>query len=302
MTVTSCRAVDVSYSRDDEGIRLYLLTYEVITNSLDDHAQVAQLAVINTAPFGTPYQYGNDSDPWCFARWPTSAKLRSVDQSRKVWRVDLPFTNKPMGKSCSESDSENPLDEPPKISGSYVSAMRAATKDRNGNPVTNSSDEPVLPAPEIDDPRDTVIIEANTATIDLALRSRFRNKCNAAAIWGLDARTVKLGQWTYSIQYYGKCFCYVANKLEFEINLDKWDFVHIDQGFRTISSTFALTPTKTVRIYKTEMDGQDQPLREPRLLDGHGQLLDVSATPVEIRDEIIYQDDFSLLPIPNPLF
>ena len=302
MSAVSVRAVDVVYSRDDEGVRTYVVTYEVITDSLSDHAQIAWLAVANQAPFGTPYLFGNDSDPWCFARWPSAARLRSVDKSRRVWRVDLAFTNRPVGKSCSQSEIDNPLSQPPKIGGSYLSRTKAATQDRFGAPITNSSDEPVVPAPEIDDPRDTVTIEVNTASIDLALRSRFRNKCNAAVLWGLPARTVRLGQWSYSLEYYGSCTRYVANKLEFEIDLDQWDFVYIDQGFRTVTGSFEIVPGKTVTLYKTEMDDRDPPLRLPRLLDGHGQLLDAADDPVLLRREIVHQDDFSLLPIPNPLF
>jgi len=298
VSVIACKAVDVSYTSDGERTRAYKVTYESITNDQADHARVVVLDLIARVPFGTQYSLHNDSDAYCFAKYPKNCKAVGLAKGgRRKWRSDIEFSNHPQEK-CSEAEWENPIDEPYKLSGSFVRAMRAATKDRHGEPVDNSVDEPVLPAPEVDDSRDTVIIESNTATIDLALRSAMRDKVNSATIWGLPPRTVKLGQWSWSAEYYGQCHIYIVNRLEFEINKDKWNFVHIDRGFRIVNGEDDDGNIK----YTTLMDDRDQPLREPRLLDGAGALLPGGGSPFEIEEELADEADLRLLPVPNPLF
>src|SRR5690606_16805593 len=116
-----------------------------------------------------------------------------------------------------------------------------------------------------------------------------RDKVNDATFWGLDARCVKLSQWKWSKQYYGTCTGYIVNVLEFEINVGKWNFRRIDQGFRIKNGVDDDGRTKYLKL----MDGKDQPLQKPRLLDGAGGLL-AAADPPEILDsKVIHEADFS---------
>ncbi len=296
MSVSEINAIDVVWSSEDEGYQNYAVEYEIITTDVNDNARTVMLALVAAYPPGTPYQLGNDSFPWCWARRPKSIKRRDIRKNRKVWRGTIDYSNKPL-KSCQDQEWEHPLDKPPVIGGSFVRAMRAATKDRHGNQLANSVAEPWIPSPEVDDSRDTITIQVNTATINLLLRSQARDKVNDADIWGLPARSLKLSQWKYTVQAYGLCEQYVANDFEFEVNVDRWNEIRLDQGFRKKLGIDANGNT----TYETLMDEKDQPLREPRLLDGNGNLLADGADPVEIEKEVIDEFDFSQLPLPNPL-
>jgi len=293
MSVIDRNVIDIEYSDTDDGIRSYVATIESICDSKADTPRTVVLDLLTHYP---PY-FAFTGDSWCRARRPRNVKRRSVDKNRHVWRSQIEYTNRPL-KFDQEDERGDPLFVPPKISGSFARAMRAATKDRHDDPITNSSDEPELPAPEVDDSRDTLVVEVNTATIDLALRAAMRDKVNHAAHWGLEKRCIKLGQWAYTIEYYNPGLYYIANRFEFEINIEKWDFVRLDMGLRIISGE----DPDGKKQYLTLMDDVDQPLREPRLLDGEGQLLEADAEPVILRSEIYDEADFSDLPLPNPLF
>jgi hypothetical protein len=293
MTVIERNLIDIEYTDTDDGIRSYIATIESIS---DSKADTPRTVVLDLLTFYPPY-FPFPGDGWCRARRPRNVKRRSVDKNRHVWRSQIEYTNRPL-KFDQETERGDPLFVPPKISGSFARAMRAATKDREEEPITNSANEPELPAPEVDDSRDTLVIEINTPTIDLALRATFRDKVNHAPHWGLDKRCIKLGQWAYTVEYYNPGLYYIANRFEFEINIEKWDFVRLDMGLRII---LGVDPDGNTQ-YITLMDDVDQPLREPRLLDGEGALLADDADPVILRSEIYEEADFSDLPLPNPLF
>lgn len=290
-------AVDVSTSADNEGHRTHSVTFRAVTDDTTKKSYSAWLAVATQYPPGTPYSLLGESDSWAFAQRPSRARAEKAT-NRKSYLVDVDFSTKPAEK-CSNHNVENPLDEPVKISGSFVRATKVVTQDRLGEQLANSADEPWIPAAEIDDSRDTLIIEANTAGINLQQRGQARDKVNETPIWGLQPRAAKLSQWQWSIQKYGQCNLYVVNRLEFEINMDLWNDARLDEGFRIKDGVDADGNTK----YKTLMDGQDQPLREPRLLDGQGDLLGPNANPVIVRKELYREFDFhSIGFLPDPLF
>lgn len=297
MSVTDIKAYDSSLATDDEGHRTYDVTYHVYTDDVDDNAQVVYSAMLAAVPPYTSYAIGNDVDAFAYSRRPKSVKRTSWKETRKKWTVVVPFSTKPT-KECQDDDFEDPLDQPPKVSGSFVRQTVIADKDRNGAPLANSSDEPEFT--ETDDSRDTVIIEFNTDQLYLSLRAQLRDTCNAATIWGLAARRVKLGQWKWSVEYYGTCSAYIKNVLEFEVNINGWNFTRVDQGYRVKNGLDAGGAQK----YSKLMDDKDQPLQKPRLLDGAGNLLAAAAAPIILDSEVIAEGDFSLLTaigLPDPL-
>jgi hypothetical protein len=293
MTVESRNLIDIEYQDTDDGFRSYIATVESHCDLVSDTPRDVLIDLLLYYP---PYS-SFPNDPWCRARRPRSIKRRAVEKNRCVWRSVIEYTNRPL-RFDQETERGNPLLVPPRISGSFVRAMKAATKDRNGDPIVNSAEEPELPAPETDDSRDSLIVEVNTATIDLAVRSDFRDKVNLAEHWGLPARTIKLGQWAYTVEYYDPLTYYIAHRFELEINLEKWDYVRFDMGLRAL---LGVNPDGT-RDYITLMDAQDQPLREPVFLDGAGARLADIADPVTLTSEISDERDFNDLPLPNPLF
>lgn len=293
-------AYDVDLSVDDDGHRTYDVVLHAVTGSKDVHAQQVYSAVYGLIPPYTPYVgiLDGEIDARAFARRPKSAKRIDRKATRRKWEVILPFSTKPL-KRCADHDFENPLDEPPKISGSFFRNQITADKDRNGVPLTNSSDEPQFT--EIDDSRDTIIIEWNTDAVYLALRASLRDRVNDAMIFGLPRRTLKMSQWDWDQEFYGTCAPYYKNRIQLEVNIDEWNFERIDQGFRIKNGLDANGAQK----YSKLMDDRDQPLNKPRLLDGGGGLLAVGAAPITLIDEVLKEGDFSQLltiGLTDPLF
>lgn len=291
-------AYDVSLSVDDDGHRTYDVIYHLYASSVSENAQAVYAYALTTVPPYTPYTLGVDADARAYARRPKSVKRIAWEKSRLKWEVIIPFSTKPM-KRCADTDFENPLDEPPKLSGSFLRNLITADHDRFLSPLSNSADEPEFT--EVDDSRDTLVVEFNTDQVYLALRAQMRDKVNDAAIWGLGRRQVKLSQWSWDVLYFGSCFPYARNRLEFEININQWDFVRIDQGYRIKDGVDAAGNQK----YRKLMDGRDQPLQKPRLLDGAGNLLAAGAGAVLNTNEVIFEADFGQLVaigVPDPLF
>jgi len=301
MTVIEIKPHTIAASSDEEGHDTYDVTWQVITNDPGDHAQTVKDAVLLVYPPGTPYAIDNDMDLEAVARRPHSAKRSAQSKGGlRTWFVGQKYTTKPLDR-CQDERFENPLLEPAKVSGSFVSRMIAVTEDRHGDPLTNSASEPELPAPEIHDDTDTVIIEVNlpTAQFSLAQRGELRNKCNSVGMWGLPARTVLLMQWRWKPAYYGMCLKYIKCILEFGIDFEGWNHVRTDRGFRIKDGVDADGFT----IWRTLMDGRDQPLRNPQLLDGNGGLLADGANPVELKSEHVHQRDLTAIPrLPTTLF
>jgi len=165
-------------------------------------------------------------------------------------------------------------------------------------------DEPFIPAIEINDSRDSLIIEVNTATINLRQRAEARDKVNSSTIWGLGKREVLLKQWSWKKMTYGVCNEFINHRYEFEINADKWNVKQLNAGFREKNDEAIGEDDK----YLTIMDGHDQPRHQPTLLDLDGHRIDLAAgdAAVYVKDpdgfEIYKEYDMTSLPgIPNPL-
>ncbi len=286
MAITSHAIVNEHYSDTDEGVRSYHRIVEVFSDTRLETPRAVVLYLLGQFPPYSPYP----GDSWCRARRPSRVQRREQDKTAMIWRATIEYTNRPL-RIDQQNELGNPLDKPIVVSGSFVRAMKAATEDRNEDPILNSAGEPYAPAPEIDDSRDSLIVERNTATIDLAYRAALRDKVNSNAQWGLEPRTIKLCQWLYTIEYYAANFYYIANRWEFEIDVKKWNFRRLDMGRRE------LIDGEFVPIM-----ANDEHIREPVLLDGAGERLVAPADPVMLESEIYDEAAFSGLPLPDPLF
>jgi len=301
MTAGTAKPLNSSIAWTRDWHREYTSIFQVITDDVAD----GPITVTNASgipTYGTPYTWGNDSDQWAFAI-AANAKLVREQDTRRVWHVTINHSTQARLR-CADTQRENPLDEPPILSGSFVQFTKPAEEDKDGNPIVNVCDEPFVPAVEINDSRDSLIIEVNTATINLSQRADARDKVNSSTIWGLAKRKVLLKQWSWRVMSYGVCNQFINHRYEFEINTDKWNNKLHNVGFRRKNPT----PTGTEDKYLTIMDGRDQPrhLPTPLTLDGDINDLAGGGSPVYLEDpdgfEIYKEYDLTSLPgIPNPL-
>lgn len=223
-------------TRDLDSHREYTLTSFVETDDpLDGPSTVLQTPGL--PQYGDAYAIGNDYDAWAFCTW--SMKIRQLvkGEPNTTWEVEQTFSTKyPDLKSCKESQIEDPLLEPMKVSGSFAKFTEEAAFDLFGKRITNSAFEQIRgPQVEFDANRPSVKIEQNVASLDLDLVSSLVDTVNGDVLWGLPARTIKLSNVSWERKYHGLCHVYYTRTLEFEINYKTWDKVLADEGTKALN-------------------------------------------------------------------
>lgn len=281
--------------RDDEGYRFYDLTSRVLTNNVDDGPYQVMQAV-GLPEVGSPWSFGNDFDPWSYC-WPTMEVNPDVeDEPNKWWTVIQRFSNKPFNR-CQDTQIENPLAEPPRISGTFVKRSKLVDTDRHGKAIKSSSHE-VIQGLEKDASVPAVTIEINVGSLELDDLSSIIDHVNDEELWGFDPRCVKLSNLTWSRNVYGVCGFYYTIKFDFDINPDTFDEKKVmDRGFKKFDllrwagvgtgDAARDDPEKFVMI----RDKNGEKVTEPMLLDGYGNVLTDVTNPVylptiEFYDEV----------------
>src|SRR3954469_20133719 len=108
-----------SSSTDEDNNREYKLKFLVECDRGDGPASVRLTPGFPLV--GSPWVYGNDVD---LAAWRRPGDSITPHEEKEgdwvsVWAVELTFSTKP-GKKCSEQQFEDPLTEPPDVSGTGV--------------------------------------------------------------------------------------------------------------------------------------------------------------------------------------
>ena len=223
--------------RDDEGHREYKVTFRVQGSTLDGPANVLQTPGLPV--FGTYWVIDNDADLWAWCRWQASVKPEVEGEPNEFWKVTFTFSTKPPDRddrACKDSEVQDPLQEPPKINGSFVVYSEEATKDRFGRPILNSAFERLRgPQVEFDANRPQVKIEMNVAQLDFAFLSVMGNSVNDQELWGMPARCIKLSEIEWERRYYGTCYIYYTLHLTFDIRADSFDRDLLDEATKVLS-------------------------------------------------------------------
>lgn len=233
----------VSFSQDKEGQRTYKLMW-IVEHGVDE----GPVAVYNCSDLPQPgsfYAFGSEADPWAFCYWANEVVPLTPDETCSLSKITFTFSTKPEDKMCRTQEVEDPLMEPPKISGSFAKYQEEATRDRFGTPITNSSWEQVRgPHNEWDRNRLSVKIQQNvgTALQGYVLPQRFMDCVNAFPLWGLPPRTIKLSSAPWEAKFWGSCSVYYTRTLEFDIryalqddgSYETWDRDMLDEGTKVL--------------------------------------------------------------------
>jgi hypothetical protein len=192
---------------------------------------------------GSTWAIGNDADLWAFC-WPNARVTPLLTgEPNRWWFLEQTFSTRPLNR-CQDTEIENPLAEPPRVSGGFSKYTRESHIDRHGRIIQSSSLEPLTGAAvEIDDNRPTVSIEINTAVLPLGTFCSMIDHVNDAYLWGLEPRCVKLSNISWTRKLYGVCTFYYTIGYEFEIKFDTWDRSEADQGTMVLAP--GLNPTAT---------------------------------------------------------
>lgn len=223
-------SLDMSAEVDENAVRTYKVTWQVQSSELDGPANVLQTPGIPVP--GTMWNYLNDIDIWAWCRPEASVRRHRGDGSQdpiQLWEVEQTFSTRRASREQAERNRppseqvQNPLAEPPRVSGRSYGQSEEVAHDRDGRRIRTSAREPIRgPMVEFDMTRDQVVIERNVAALNLDFCRSMVNTVNASTLWGSPARQVRLSEFTWSYQYYGNAFRYFVHRFVFDI-YKRWD-------------------------------------------------------------------------------
>jgi hypothetical protein len=300
-------------TRSAEGAREYKLISRIQALTTDGPAQVMYASGLPMV--GSYWAFGGDVDPWAYCTPALTITPEITGEPNKYWTVEQTFATPTGGKGptrCQDANIEDPLLEPPKISGAFNRYDERVEFDRNGARIKSSSHEQITGL-TMDGTRPTVVFEWNSPILDLAGMAALINTLNDRSMWGLTSRKIKLNGITWSRQMYGLCNYYYTKRFEFEVRYDGFDDDKIlDTGFRCLKGVW-VPPAGTSNAAPTwdqddDADKDDSthfirvkdylddpnPMRVP--LDGNGGRLTDPTTPVFIPGGAVeYYDESNFL-------
>lgn len=230
--------VSWSGSRDEEGHREYVISHLVRGETTDGPANAMETPGLPLP--GSPWIVDSDEDQYAWCTWKAKATPKLNDEPGIYFVVEQVFSTKPPAlnqQRCQDIKVEDPLLEPPKVSGSFINYNEEATHDRFGFPIVNSAHEQVRgPTVEFSKNRPRVVIEQNVPTALLAyiLPAMMQNTVNMFPLWGLPVRTILLAEASWERKFYGQCYIYYVRKLTFDIDYETFDRDLKDEGSKVL--------------------------------------------------------------------
>lgn len=282
--------------RDDEGHRSYDAEYLVGTDDPWDGPGLV-LSTPGLPMVGNYWAIGNDVDYWAYC-WPTAYVKKAFVENEpgQWWKAGYTFSTKPF-KRCQDQSIDDPLNEPLRMSGSFVTKTREVMFDRYGKAIKSSSHEIIRgQIVEFDDSAPQVKIGMNLMTLPLSDFAPMIHSVNDAPLWGLSPRMVKLSNATWSRLVYGTCNFYYTVDYDFDVNYKTFDRKAVDEGTKILASGGTLTDPRDFIAYKDKR-GENSRV----LLNGSGAPLTNGTTPFEIPIEYYSEANFLALGIPPTL-
>jgi hypothetical protein len=193
-----------------------------------------------------------------------------IGEPTRIWHVGQTFSTKPLER-CQDTSIEDPLSEPQKLSGSFVSFTRQVSRDRYGNPLETSSHQPLQGSEvEFDDGTPTVTVQQNVATLGLYTFSSMYHKVNDSLMWGLPPRCVKLSAISWERLMYGTCTYYYSRTFDFDVNYNTFDREAADYSSFCIRGDWDRTVDPPVWKEEIGMD-ENNPQHFMRFKDVNGE-------------------------------
>lgn len=277
MATSTAKRIKVSGSIDSKFNRTIKGVYQVIADLNDGPLIVLQASGIPA--WGSPYTWaGTESDSWIFVNGASPEPKEDINfdlgdgggtRRMRVWHVTITWSTIASERNSSQP-RDNPLDEPPVLSGSFLGGTEPVFVDALGNLIANTAGEPYSPAPLLTENTDSLRLSYNSATLSLSQRSLMMGRVNSVAIWGLPARRVKLIRWDWNVLYAGS-LAYISNSFEFHIS-NKQHPAAVCVGPANAVGWYTSLPNKGYapltlpddeNTKKVKKDGEDMPLNAP---------------------------------------
>lgn len=227
--------------RGGDGHRDYTLRVLVDAGEDDGPANVLQTPGLPLP--GSVWEFRDDVDVYAYCTQEADVSIHQEREgdSPRVYAVDLAYTTKPT-RRCSEEQFEDPLLEPPRLSGSYVKYTQELTHDVNGMPITNSAWEQLRgPQLEFDRNRPQVKVSMNVAELQWEMVTGMLDTLNDAELWGFPARCVKLSDASWEEKWRGQCEKYYTWNLTFDLRKEGFDRYLLDEGTKVLNGQWNTT-------------------------------------------------------------
>lgn len=208
-----------SGGQDDDGYRTYQIVHRVECDTIRDGPAQAMQTPGLPLP-GSLWYWFDDVDVWAYCtNQMTAEPIIREGGGNKFFDVKQIFTTKPKGKYCRDTRFEDPLLEPPRVTGGFVKYTEERKFNTDGTIIQTSAHEPLHgDAVAFDKSRNTVHIEQNVLNLELDVLGQMNDTLNNAPLWGLPARCIKLTVGPWETKYYGSCYKYYTRTFDFEVN------------------------------------------------------------------------------------
>lgn len=291
---------DAEISLNDKGVPVarHTRSFKAV---LSDGGSGADAAVAGRAAIETPLRSSHPYAPWARAN---SIRLRADSNDDRIWMVDVEYdTDTKSDEEQEQEEPDNPLDEQPDVEWDSDQFTKPLNKDIEGNSVTNSSDEPFDPLPEVDDSRNVLRVTRNEVANPIFLAQSYANAINSDTFLGapagyVKAKPVRASRQTKrlkdgTLQVYWKC----SYEFHFKdpTGDETWDLELLDQGYRTIFDEGG----DVGEIYLGITDSNDLPISKPVLLNGSGGALSHGAQPVFRSFKAYHRKSFAAFNLQN---
>jgi hypothetical protein len=257
--------LDQTLDIQDDYHRNYRIKWLVETDDVEDGPNRA-MNCPGLPQVGSVWNFGNDNDAfaYCWPNWTVSQFNASSNEPNTLWVVDQPFSTK--FNMTAMSSPENPLAQPPDISGTFVKYQREMQYDFEGKPIRTMSFE-IRRGKEVefDANRPTVSISINYPTLGLSTFAFMIDSVNGSPMWGLGSRMVKLSniRWSRNIHRFGYFY---TRHYDFDIDYRTFDRILPQKGWNRLKGQ---KPGQTLgnknnkKHWELRTDEKDHPMTEP---------------------------------------
>lgn len=266
MAATSVTLVKSTCGKFDlDGQREYTSVYRVLTNSRSD-GPITVIGAPGIPAFGSTYSAGNDFDTRAVVVSFGPVDLESEKDSLKQWLCTVNYSTQ-LVKKCEDFDIDNPLAEPPIISGDFIQGEVLLTKDSAGNDIKNSAED-YYDGLTKEVARPSLEIQKNFAYVDLDFLRQYINTTNSGTFFGVAANYWRFTRCRWQRVFRGTCQPYYQVQYGFDLDPDKWQISPVDRGW------YYKSGSNKLRV----VDANFQPLSTQANLNGSGGLLTLGST------------------------
>jgi hypothetical protein len=226
-----------SLTRLEDNNREYKITHRVNCDRGD--GPFTALNASGLPRVGDAWNFDNDSDPAAVC-WPNAVITPVIDDGEPTTQflVEQTFSTKPIDFFAFDP-LDDPLLEPPVVTGSFTRVVEEATIDRFKNQIVSSSFEQIRGyGAEFDNGTHTVHIEHNVPNLQLLLCTGLLHSVNNATMWGMPKRCVKMSTFNWQALYKNSGTKYYRRIYDFDINAKTFDKEVPDEGYKVLRGYF----------------------------------------------------------------